>query len=784
MPTEPRDSPVPVAHRVLGALVQCAFLAAAAGYAVHEQQPPAPLPADAPPADFSAFRALSHIRAACVTPHPAGTMENDRVRDYIVNCLRGMGLEPELQKTTIVRSEVETPTKPGVVVGDVVNILARIPGTTPTKALMLCAHYDSTQWGPGAADDWAGCAAILETIRALKTGPPLKNDLIFLFSDAEECGLLGAYAFAKEHPWFKDVGLVLNFEARGVGGPSYMFETGPDNGWLIPHFLQAASHPATSSFMADIYLKMPTTSDYKVFKKYGLQGLNCAFIRGLPYYHTKNDSPDNLNLGSLQQHGYYALDVARYFGDLPLENIRKRDAIYFSAVGYWVVHYSGVFVLPLSLLATAVFFAVAALGVARKRLTLSGITKGGLGFLACAVAAPLATALLILIAWSLREEYMLYYNTAYLASVSALVVCIVSTIYIRLRRWVSVEDQAVGAAAWWLVPLAVSTVRFPGASYCFQWPLLFALGGLAWLLFTSESRRRGVITYFVLALSAAPGVLLFVSTLCALNDALTAVLSPLTMIPLVFLLGLLAPHFAILSSPNEWWPPAVSGVAAVVLFMGAFLSHAFSPEQPQLACISYGLNADTGEAVWLSGAEELNEWERQFFPPNPKKGLIADFTPQDRSVYWRAPAPVAALAPAEVAVLSDSLDAAVRTIRFRVSSPRRAPRLDLHLDPKTEVVRAAVNGKPYSTGTRWWMNYRVFRGPDSEIELAVTPADRPVVLTVIEHSPQLPRVLGRDSHALPSYMVAEPNTVQWHRRLRSNTTFVRKSFVFAPPPPM
>ena len=185
MPTEPRDSPVPVAHRVLGALVQCAFLAAAAGYAVHEQQPPAPLPADAPPADFSAFRALSHIRAACVTPHPAGTMENDRVRDYIVNCLRGMGLEPELQKTTIVRSEVETPTKPGVVVGDVVNILARIPGTTPTKALMLCAHYDSTQWGPGAADDWAGCAAILETIRALKTGPPLKNDLIFLFSDVD-----------------------------------------------------------------------------------------------------------------------------------------------------------------------------------------------------------------------------------------------------------------------------------------------------------------------------------------------------------------------------------------------------------------------------------------------------------------------------------------------------------------------------------------------------------------------------------------------------------------------
>jgi hypothetical protein len=46
--------------------------------------------------------------------------------------------------------------------------------------------------GPGASDDGSGVAALLETARALAIGTPLRNDVIFLFTDAEEVGLLGA----------------------------------------------------------------------------------------------------------------------------------------------------------------------------------------------------------------------------------------------------------------------------------------------------------------------------------------------------------------------------------------------------------------------------------------------------------------------------------------------------------------------------------------------------------------------------------------------------------------
>lgn len=45
--------------------------------------------------------------------------------------------------------------------------------------------------------------------------------------------LLGAKAFVDAHPTAKEVKVALNFEARGNGGPSIMFETSPDNGWLI-----------------------------------------------------------------------------------------------------------------------------------------------------------------------------------------------------------------------------------------------------------------------------------------------------------------------------------------------------------------------------------------------------------------------------------------------------------------------------------------------------------------------------------------------------------------------
>src|SRR5690606_34437513 len=108
------------------------------------------------------------------------------------------------------------------------NVLARIPGARPDGALLLSAHYDSVPASPGASDDGAGVAAILETPGALLAGPPLARDTWLLLNDGEGLGLRGARAFAQE-PEFARIAHVVNLEARGTTGPSLLIETQPGN---------------------------------------------------------------------------------------------------------------------------------------------------------------------------------------------------------------------------------------------------------------------------------------------------------------------------------------------------------------------------------------------------------------------------------------------------------------------------------------------------------------------------------------------------------------------------
>jgi acetylornithine deacetylase/succinyl-diaminopimelate desuccinylase-like protein len=149
---------------------------------------PNPLDGSAPPMQFSSARALEHVRMVAGAPRPMGSPQNDAARTYLLEQLSGLGLHAEVQEVTTARLGDD-----GLIAGRPRNVLARLEGTTEgDKAVMLVAHYDSVPTGPGASDDGAGVAAMLETLRALKAGPPLKNDVIFLFTEGEERGLLGA----------------------------------------------------------------------------------------------------------------------------------------------------------------------------------------------------------------------------------------------------------------------------------------------------------------------------------------------------------------------------------------------------------------------------------------------------------------------------------------------------------------------------------------------------------------------------------------------------------------
>jgi len=79
------------------------------------------------------------------------------------------------------------------------NLVARIPGADPSRAVILAGHIDSPN-APGAMDDGSGAAIVLEVARVLDEAqfqPP--TDLYLVWFGSEELGLYGAYHFVNTH---------------------------------------------------------------------------------------------------------------------------------------------------------------------------------------------------------------------------------------------------------------------------------------------------------------------------------------------------------------------------------------------------------------------------------------------------------------------------------------------------------------------------------------------------------------------------------------------------------
>jgi hypothetical protein len=317
---------------------------------------PAPLPAGAPAGEFSAQRAMVTVRAIAQRPHPVGSADHDRVRDFVLGEFTRLGLSPTTQQGfDLLRTR------------RVENILARLPGTGgTTRPVLLTAHYDSTRRGPGAGDDAHGVAVLLETLRALRQSPALRNDVVFLVTDGEEAGLLGASAFVRDVPWPFVPGVVLNFEARGTGGAATMFETSTSNEWLVRTLQTAVPGANATSFAYEVYRRMPNDTDLTVFKRAGLPGMNFAFIEHPQWYHRPEDDPAHLDLRSLQEQGNYALSLARLFGAQDLNQPHSGDAVYFPTPLTPLVVYSTGWVFPLACFTVAALTAAAIVGRRRR----------------------------------------------------------------------------------------------------------------------------------------------------------------------------------------------------------------------------------------------------------------------------------------------------------------------------------------------------------------------------------------------------------------------------------
>jgi hypothetical protein len=723
------------------------------------------------------------LRVIAQRPHPVGSAEHSAVRDYLMNELSQAGLTPVVQKTVVIR-----PTSgPPYHAGTVENVLARLPGTNNSKPVLLMGHYDSVPTSLGASDDGAAVAALLETLRALRASQPLKNDVIFLFSDAEEVGLMGARAFINENPWAKDVGVVLNFEARGSEGPALMFETSDGNGWLIKQLAQAGTPIRTNSLLYEAYRNLPNETDLTMFKRAGYAGLNFAYIDGVAHYHSLSDSLDRLDQRSLQHQGDYALALARQYGNADLTNPKTGNAVYFDLLGLTLIHYPVSWVVPLTILTLLLFAAVVFIGVKKGRLTLKGIAFGFAAMLVTLIGVVAVVALLQFNIWALYRGYRLmiqggtYNSGLYAVAFVALAVAITASFYIWFRRKTKADNLYAGALLAWAGAMIVAVLFAPGASYLFTLPLLFALLPLVWRFASDKQDRLTRGQLLAVYIFAIPGIVLIVPVVNLLFIGLPPQIFAGIVILVVLLLGLLLPQLDLLQARSRWLLPGVAVLVSLIFIVWGSWTSGFNRERPRPTNIFYALNADSGKAVWASTDEPIDNWAADFFTEGVKKGSINDYIPAIWNRFNSSQAPNAQLPAPEITLVDEKTDSDVRNLRLRLTSHRAAPFIAITIESATPVLGASVNGKPIKNSKvlqpdpnqPWQLAY--YGPPPEGVELDLQlPPSQPLKIRVVDQSFELPASLTASHKARPADKI--PTAYPFNPY--GDATMVSKTFTF------
>lgn len=661
--------------------------------------------------EFSADRALLQLKEITKKPHFTGSPEHEVVRNYLVSELEKLGLQVEIQEQMAVNKKWRAATNNK-------NILARIKGSGNGKALLLLSHYDSNPHSSfGASDAGSGVVVILEGVRAFMAKKEIpKNNIIICISDAEELGLLGANAFVNHHPWAKEVGLVLNFEARGSGGPSYMLlETNGGNKKLIEAFQEAdTDYPVATSLMYSIYKMLPNDTDLTVFREdANIDGYNFAFIDDHFDYHTVQDSYERMDMNSLNHQASYLMATLNYFADSDLQNLKSdTDYVYFNFPYFGLVYYPFSWVIPMFAVCAVLFLAVLFMGVFKKKLSAKGIVKGFYPFL----ASLLTTAALAFFGWKLllkiHPQYQdilhgfTYNGYYYIAAFVSLTLAICFWFYEGYFAKRSKQDLLVAPLFFWLLINGFVTFYLPGAAF-FILPVVILMA----ILFVSQFSVSKVDTMLLFTLFSIPVLIIFTPLVKMLPVGLGLKMLVVSAVFTVLLFGFMVPVFAQYKDHKK--------LSLVFLLMGlmalisASVFSSYSVDRKKPNSVLYVFDSNKNEAYWASYNTETDDFTKQFLGENPTKGSYDQNTTTSKyrtNIQLHAKATIINLEKPVISIVSDTIIGADRKLVLRIESPRNANKVELLTKAPIQFKSFMVNKEPLKNDTNGQYVFSVEKG--------------------------------------------------------------------------
>ncbi len=183
------------------------------------------------------------------------------------------------------------------------NVYAELPATVAGKPwVVLGAHFDTVSGAPGANDNATGVAVVLSVARYLRTVQCRQINVMFVFFDQEEVGLVGSTFFAG---WLAqsglDVAAVHTVDQMGwdMDGDRAIELERPDTG--LYELYSAAT--ATGGFSVPLVETQTGSTDHVSFRQKGFAaiGITEEYAGGdtTPFYHMPGDTYATVNFAYL-----------------------------------------------------------------------------------------------------------------------------------------------------------------------------------------------------------------------------------------------------------------------------------------------------------------------------------------------------------------------------------------------------------------------------------------------------------------------------------------------------
>lgn len=557
-----------------------------------------PLGLDAPrqtnaPDQFDVTRAIDRLgKVLDGTPHPVDSPVLNETRTRLLREISALGYTPEIRA----HNSCQAMAQGAIRCAFVQNVFFRA-GPSEGPALVLTAHYDSVDASPGFGDDGIGLAVWLEVAHLLKAAPPQKP-VVFLLTDGEETGLLGAQAFVDNRDAYDfEVGRIINLEARGVRGPAMMFETGHPNANLVSDWAKSGARPFSNSMMTAVYELLPNSTDLTVHLGAGYNGVNIAISDGLDFYHTTRDNLAMLDRASVQHMGDQALGATRAFLSADWTTDATAGEIVYSDIG------SRLFVsLPqvFALVLLGLCFGLSVMMLIRPARD-SGWSKLDYRALvlppALMIGAGLAAFALQQLLGFLRPEPAFWTASPQALNMAIFAVTLLVSALLLAFLAPRSESRSLFTAGWfWFLILGMGlSFAMPGFAMIFLIPgVVFVIAGSAAWLFPRYQLACYAIASAFLALIFFPLVHLLDVTMGLGMAAMFGVVEAMVVAPMLALVGPLVAH----RKPVLLALGGLVGGAAIV----TFLMPAYSVDRPLALNFTAHYDLDAKSAAMFASA--------------------------------------------------------------------------------------------------------------------------------------------------------------------------------------